>query len=249
MRALILAAILLFPTMALAVTANDLRQQQRNATNTGSLAIDLPAPTGWAVLGYNPSSTYGRIDGGTGTYEVYNLGSGLNYDAGTFTVYVANVPQSSITGLSTSLAAKLDNPGGTANQYIKGDGTLGNFNSRTFNYPSRALNSCYQISSTRDADFHYKVDVSSGTLLSGTATGTVTATSYNDSGCSTGAQVVADGTASQGAALGVLSVSQIASVNISGMLPANKWMRITTAQTVGTPTFAIRAVQAETLLP
>lgn len=118
---------------------------------------------------------------------------------------------------------------------------------RAFNYPSRALNSCFQISASRDADFHYKVDVSSGTLLSGTVTGTVTATSYTNSGCTTGAQVIADGAPSQGAALGVLSISQIAPVGIDGMLQSNHWMKITTANTSGSPTFAIRAVQAETL--
>lgn len=121
--------------------------------------------------------------------------------------------------------------------------------SRTFNYPSRALNSCFQISSTKDADFHYKVDVSSGGVLSSTVTGTVTATSYTNSGCTTGAQAIADGQASQGAALGLLSVSQVASVALDGTLPAGKWVKITTANTVGTPTFAIRAVQSEVILP
>lgn len=119
----------------------------------------------------------------------------------------------------------------------------------TFNYPSRALNSCYQISGTKDADFHYKVDVSSGTLLSGTATGTVTATSYTNSGCTTGSQIIADGAASQGAALGILSVSQIASVSIDGTLSAGKWIKITTANTAGTPSFVIRSVQSEKIYP
>lgn len=118
---------------------------------------------------------------------------------------------------------------------------------RIFNYPSRALNSCFQISSTRDADFHYKVDVGSGTLLSGTVTGTVTATSYTNSGCTISAQSVADGQASQSAALGILSVAQIASVSLDGTLPGARWMKITTSNTSGTPTFAIRTVQAETL--
>jgi hypothetical protein len=119
---------------------------------------------------------------------------------------------------------------------------------RTFQYPSRALNSCFQISSTQDADFHYKVDVTSGTVLSGTVTGTVTATSYTNSGCTTGAQVVADGAPSQGAALTLGNVSQVAPVGLDGTLPANRWLKITTANTSGTPTFAIRAVQAEILL-
>lgn len=120
---------------------------------------------------------------------------------------------------------------------------------RTFNYPSRALNSCFQVSNTQDTDFHYKVDVSSGTLLSGTVTGTVTATSYTNNGCSAAAQAVADGQSSQSAALGILSVAQIASVSLDGTLPKNTWMKITTANTTGTPTFAIRSVQSEVILP
>lgn len=120
---------------------------------------------------------------------------------------------------------------------------------RTFNYPSRALNSCFQISSTQDADFHYKVDIASGTLLTTSATGTVVLTSYTNSGCTTGAQVVTDGAASQGAALGILSVSQTVAAALDGIVPAGKWIKITTAQTVGTPTFAIRAAQSEILLP
>lgn len=157
-----------------------------------------------------------------------------------------------VTGLTTALAGKFDAPAGTTSQYVRGDGslaTLPSAGSRTFNYPSRALNSCYQISSSKDADFHYKVDVSSGAVLSGTITGTVTATSYTNSGCTTGAQVVADGQASQGAALGLLSVSQIASVSIDGTEAANHWLKITTANTTGAPSFAIRSVQSEVIQP
>lgn len=180
--------------------------------------------------------------------------------------------QAQISANATAIAGKFDQPTGTTAQYLRGDGSPATFvtdaraafsagsginissgvislNSRTFNYPSRALNSCFQISSTNNADFHYKVDVSSGAVLSGTVTGTVTATSYTNSGCTTGAQVVSDGTASQGAALGLLSVSQIAPVGIDGTLPGGLWMKITTANTAGTPSFAIRAVQAEVILP
>lgn len=141
---------------------------------------------------------------------------------------------------------------GTTSQYVRGDGslaTLPSVSARTFNYPSRTLNSCFQISSTKDADFHYKVDVASGTLLSGTVTGTITATSYTNSGCTTDAQIVADGAPSQGAALGVLSVSQIVPVGIDGTLPAGKWIKLTTANTVGTPTFSIRTAQSEVIQP
>lgn len=132
----------------------------------------------------------------------------------------------------------------------KGRATAITTGSRTFNYPSRTLNSCFQISSTNDADFHYKVDVTTGLSLTSGAQGTVTATSYTNSGCTTGAQTVADGTSSQTGTLVVgLAINQIADISLDGTLPGGKWLKITTANTTGTPTFAIRAVQSEVIQP
>lgn len=126
----------------------------------------------------------------------------------------------------------------------------GSIGSRTFNYPSRALNSCFQISSTKDADFHYKVDVTTGLSLTSGAQGTITATSYTNSGCTTGAQSIADGTSAQTGTLVVgLAINQVNSISLDGTLPANKWIKITTVNTVGTPTFTIRAVQSEVIQP
>lgn len=153
-------------------------------------------------------------------------------------------------GLNTN---KFTIPTGTTSQYVRGDGTLATLpgaGSRTFNYPSRALNSCFQISSTKDSDFHYKVDVSGSLNLTSGTTGTVTATSYTNSGCSTGSQVVADGASAQSGTLVVgLGITQAASVSIDGMLPGGKWIKLTTANTVGTPTFSIRATQSEVIQP
>lgn len=130
-----------------------------------------------------------------------------------------------------------------SSDYIKNKPTIG---SRTYAYPSRALNSCFQISSSKDADFHYKVDVATGLSLTSGAQGTVTITSYTNSGCTTGAQALADGTSAQTGTLIVgLGINQTASVSLDGTVPAGKWAKITTANTVGTPTFTIRTVQAE----
>lgn len=122
--------------------------------------------------------------------------------------------------------------------------------SRTFSYPTRSLNTCYQISATNDADFHYKVDVTSSLSLTAGAQGTVIATSYTNSGCTTGAQVIADGTNGQSGTLIIgLGISQVASVGLDGTAPSGKWLKLTTANTSGTPTFALRAVQAEVVQP
>lgn len=156
------------------------------------------------------------------------------------------------TAQATALSGKLNVPSGTASQYLDGTGAVKSFASagtRTWANPSRAIGSCFQISATNDADFHYKVDVASGTLLQATATGTVTVTSYTNSGCTTGARIESDGAPSQSAALGILSIAQIAPVGIDGTLQAGRWLKITTAQTAGTPTFTIRANQTEITLP
>lgn len=115
-------------------------------------------------------------------------------------------------------------------------GSLGN---RTFNYPSRTLNSCFQVSSTQDADINYSIDISAVLTLGG---GTGVITSYTNSGCTTGTQIVFNGAVSS-VALGGTS-----SIPLHAILPAGKWAKIT-ATASGGGTAAIDAVQAETLLP
>lgn len=176
--------------------------------------------------------------------ELTSIGYGICNEGGT-------ISYECVTGL---LLEKVKNIfSGTTSQYVRGDGTLSTFpvaDSRTFNYPSRTLNSCFQISSTKDADFHYKVDVTGSLNLTAGTTGTVTATSYTNSGCTIGAQAVADGVSAQSGTLIVgLGITQAMSVGIDGTLPTGKWIKLTTANTVGTPTFAIRAVQSEVIQP
>lgn len=126
----------------------------------------------------------------------------------------------------------------------------GSSTSRSFSYPTRALNTCYQISATNDADFHYKVDVTSSLSLTAGAQGTATVTSYTNSGCTTGAQVVSDGTNGQSGTLILgLGISQVASIGLDGTVQLGRWLKITTANTVGTPTFALRPVQSEIVQP
>lgn len=126
----------------------------------------------------------------------------------------------------------------------------GSAGTATFNYPSRTLNSCYQISATKDARFHYTVDVTTALSLTSGAQGTVTMTSYTNSACSTGAQVVTDGTAAQTGSLVIgLNVSQVISVAIDGDAKGGTWLKMTTANTVGTPTFSLRGAQAERINP
>lgn len=111
---------------------------------------------------------------------------------------------------------------------------------RTFNYPSRALGSCFQVSLTQDADVNYSVDVTAGLISLGGGTGSLT--SYTNSGCTTGTQVLFNGSVSS-VALGGTS-----SIPLHAIVKANTWLKVAGSGTGG-GTAAIDAVQAETLLP
>lgn len=195
--------------------------------------------------------------------------------SGSLSSYLTSSSAASTYATQTALSGKQASiTTGTTGQYFRGDLSLATFPSipaaqiqsdwtqattssldyiknkpaRSFNYPSRALNSCFQISATQDAIFHYRVDVTTGLSLASGAQGTITITSYTNSGCTTGAQALVDGTAAQTGSLVIgLNISQVVSIALDGMTPANRWLKITTANTVGTPTFAIRAAQQEIL--
>lgn len=149
------------------------------------------------------------------------------------------VPEANVVNLAADLAGKLNVPAGTSAQYLDGTGAVKSFSSRTFNYPARSLSSCFQVSSTQDADVNYSVDINAALTLGG---GTGVLTSYTNSGCSTGSQVVANGAVSS-VALGGTS-----SIPLHGVVPAGKWLKVTGTASGG-GTAAIDGVQAETLLP
>lgn len=161
------------------------------------------------------------------------------------------VPSASVLGLSASLAGKFNVPTGSTSQYIRGDGSLATLptgGSNTIQYPgaggsnpsARALNTCFQISSSHDALFWYSVDVSAALAV---GSGTVTITSYTNNTCTTGAQVVRDGT------VGGLGVAATTSIQLDSSIPAGKWLKITTSSTGLGVTLSMRANQTELLLP
>lgn len=128
-----------------------------------------------------------------------------------------------------------------ANITVSADGRITSATSgvRTFNYPSRALNSCFQISATQDAEINYSVDVSSTLTLGG---GTGALTSYTNSGCSTGTQIIFNGAVSS------VAIGGTSSIPLHAIARAGTWEKITGTASGG-GSAAIDAVQAETLLP
>lgn len=142
-------------------------------------------------------------------------------------------------------------PSGTTAQYIRGDGSLATLptgGTRTFQYPgvtsgvsARALNGCFQVSATQDADVNYSVNANILLSLGG---GNAALTSYTNSGCTTGAQALFNGAVSN------VALGGVASIPLHAIAKGGTWLKITGAVTGGVgSTVSVDSVQAETLLP
>lgn len=115
---------------------------------------------------------------------------------------------------------------------------------RSFSYTTRALNTCFQVSASRDSFVTYAVDVSTTLSLSGGQTGTVYLRTYTNSSCTTGAQELARFVNGNTGTLTVgLNITQNATGTITGIAPAGAWVRLDTENTTGTPTFTARPGQ------
>lgn len=185
----------------------------------GSLAT-LPSPGTGTVTSIGITSTDLSVSGSPIT------------TSGNITVNLPNVGTSG-TYSSVTTDAKGRVTGGT---------------NRSFSYSARTLNSAFQISSTRDALVSYAVDISATLTLTGGATGTVILEIATDSGFTTGVQTVNSSANGNTGALTIgLSLTQVATATVTGVIPAGSYVRLRTANTSGTPSFTFRTSQ-ETLL-
>jgi hypothetical protein len=189
-------------------------------------------------------------DGNISQPKIGAMGSSFSWN-GT-TLDIGSINQSQVSGLTSALAGKYNTPSGTTSQYVRGDGSLSTLPTtpaRSFATPTRALNTCFQISSSRDAFATYAVDVTTTVTLGGSPEGAVFLRTYTNSGCSTGQVGITSGTSGQPTTLTVSVGQQVkGSVNLSGMIPAGAWARIETSNVSGTPTFSIRSEQQEVQL-
>jgi hypothetical protein len=117
-------------------------------------------------------------------------------------------------------------------------------NAPTVNFPSRSLNSTFQISTTQNANVVYGVDISVTSPLLAGAQGTVFLEYADDSAFTTNVKKVSSGTNSTA---GVLNLTNVGSVTLTGFIPASKYVRIRTQTVTGSPSFTIRAEQQEVL--
>lgn len=97
-----------------------------------------------------------------------------------------------------------------------------------FNYSTPSLNTCIQVSSTRDAMVGVAVQMSAPLSIS---SGTVYLESFTNSGCTTGTQEV---TRFVFPPLQILSTQ---ANTIQGPIPAGRWYKIRTSTGVGSPSF------------
>jgi hypothetical protein len=184
-------------------------------------------------------------DGNISQPKIGSMGSSFTWN-GT-TLDVGSISQSQVSGLTSALSGKFNTPTGTTSQYVRGDGSLGTTPtpvSRSFSYTTRALNTCFQISSSRDAQVSYAVDVSTSLSLTTGQQGTVYLRTYTNSGCSTGTQELVRFQNGQTGTLTIgLALTQNVTGNLSGIVPAGAWVQLVTENNVGTPTFTARPGQ------
>lgn len=115
---------------------------------------------------------------------------------------------------------------------------------RVFANPTRSLNSAFQISTTRDALVSYSVDIAATATLIGGQTGTVFLEYADDSGFTTNVKETSRFLNGNSVSLAIaVTVNQNVTGTLSGLIPAAKYVRIRTANTVGTPTFNFRSSQ------
>lgn len=144
-----------------------------------------------------------------------------------------------LSGITTASTVTLTAPNKSGTLALTSD-----IGSRTFTTPTRALNTAFQISTTKDTLASYSVNITVAALLLAGASGTVTLEYADNSGMTTNLVTVANCTNSTS---GVLSITNTNTANLSTIIPAGKFVRLRTTNNVGTPTYAIVA-QSEVLL-
>lgn len=111
----------------------------------------------------------------------------------------------------------------------------------SFSNPTRSLNTAFQPSTTRNAFVTYAVDIAATLSLTSGQNGTVTLQYADDSGFTTNVKTVQSAANGNTGSLTIgLNLTQTATATVSGMIPANKYVKIITTNTTGTPTFTYR---------
>lgn len=114
-------------------------------------------------------------------------------------------------------------------------------------YSNRSLNSCFQVSTSKDAFVAYSVDVDTAISLGGGANGQVALRTYSDSGCTTDGHTIQQGKAGlTGTVVIGLAVNNPSSVSLGGVITRGRYAKLETTNLTGTPTYTVQATQEVT---
>lgn len=271
MKKIIFAILALFVTVDAFAQANALQLTFRNPANNGIVSYQVPVPpTGvdgvvtynastnqpeYTILGTTLTRSGGVLDAVLTTGPTGPQGSvgpagptGAQGAAGTAGATGSAGAQGPIglTGAAgaTGATGSAFTPGGTTAQYVRGDGSLATTPVRSFAYPTRALNTCFQASSTRDTQVIYNSEISSSLTVIGGQRGTLFLQTYTDSACTLGVQEIMRSTNgnTSGLAVAVGSVAT-STLSVTGIVPAGLWIKLNTVNDTATPTFTARPGQ------
>lgn len=205
------------------------------STFDGSFASLSAKPTTLAGYGITDAGTVTSVAAGTGlsggtittsgTISLPNVGT-----AGTYTSVTTDAQGRVTAGSSPTVGT----PGTYSGVTTDAQGRVTAGTNRIFANPGRSLNSAFQISTTRDAQVVYTVDISVTSLLLAGTSGRVYLEYADNSGMSVNLVTVMSTPNATG---GVLNVTNLGPGNVMGMVPASKWTRIRTQNVSGTPTY------------
>lgn len=105
---------------------------------------------------------------------------------------------------------------------------------KTFNNPTRALNTSFQISTTRDMSVSYTIPITAVAALLVGARGRVTLSYADDAAQTVNVKTVAVSEYGIGSGLVVTGYGVL---ELSGIIPVGKYVRLTSANVQGTPSF------------
>lgn len=175
-----------------------------------------------------------------------------NYAPGTGTV-TSVTAGTGLSGGSITTSGTISMPNtGTAGSYsgvtTDAQGRVSAGTNRSQSAATRALNTAFQVSSTRDSIVSYSVQLTVTASITGGQNGDVVLEIASDSGFTTAVQTVAIAGLGQTYTLAIaLAGVQPQTGVVSGVVPAGYYVRMRTANNTGTPSFSVRAGQ-ETLL-
>lgn len=110
--------------------------------------------------------------------------------------------------------------------------------------PVRALNTIYQAPINRNLLCFYTVDISCVLSLTGGQSGTCILEACANNGFSSGVITISRPTFSNTGTLVVgVTLTQINSAQLAGLIPKGYFFRIRTVNNTGTPTFTLQALQ------